>query len=108
MTPPKTPSATSKPVEEPTIDWLIDQIVSQHSPLIDFNVQRLKALIKKQVLEAKENGFYMGCGVAGIDVYKVPELWERCSEALEGSGKPPAQNKDALQTNNKEKKQVEL
>jgi len=46
--------------------------------------------------------------VAGIDVYKVPELWERCSEALEGSGKPPAQNKDALQTNNKEKKQVEL
>lgn len=34
--------------EEPTIDWLIDQIVSQHSPLIDFNVKRLKALIAQQ------------------------------------------------------------
>lgn len=39
--------------EELTIDWLIDRVVTQHSPLIDYNVKRLKALIATQVREAR-------------------------------------------------------
>lgn len=37
--------------EEPTIEWLIDQICP-HSPLLDFNKQRLVALITQQCKDA--------------------------------------------------------
>ncbi|MEW1951080.1 hypothetical protein AB0280_17735 [Pseudarthrobacter sp902506025] len=35
-------------VEEPTIEWLIDQIKGGYSPLTEFNVNRLKQLIEAE------------------------------------------------------------
>lgn len=38
--------------QEPTIDWLIDQLCPESSPLIDFNKKRLKDLVDRASLDA--------------------------------------------------------
>lgn len=40
--------------EEPTIDWLIDQLCPESSPLVDFNKNRLKQLITERVIAELE------------------------------------------------------
>lgn len=52
---PNTTNIKAQP-EEPTIDWLIDYLVPNEgsSPLIEFNKNRLKALIASKVREAQE------------------------------------------------------
>lgn len=41
-------------VEEPTVEWLIDQLAPGSSPLVDYNKQRLLELITNRVTEALE------------------------------------------------------
>ena len=33
---------------------------------------------EQKVLEAKKNGFYMACGLCGVSVERVEELWVQC------------------------------
>lgn len=64
------PNTTNSEPEEPTIDWLIDYLAPNkgNSPLVEFNKNRLKALIASKVREAKQEGFDLGFKAAGGDV----------------------------------------
>lgn len=50
------PNEPDKAIEEPTVEWLIDQIAPNpgNSPLLDFNKKRLKALLAQQSQAAVE------------------------------------------------------
>lgn len=112
MNPPK-PSTTSKPVELKVIEYPKGFRFGNGDDII-VSSEILHEYIQKQVLEGRIHEVVMFTSVdtiAGIPVpscstcegiydYSRQRLIEL--EALEGSGIPPAQNKDALQTNNKE------
>lgn len=111
----KTPSTTSKPVELKVIEYPKGFRFGNGDDII-VSSEILHEYIQKQVLEGRIHEVVMFTSVdtiAGIPVpscstcegiydYSRQRLIEL--EALEGSGTPPAQSKEALQTNNKEKK----
>lgn len=42
----------------------------------------IKTLLDTAVQEANEQGFYAGCGIAGVEAYAVPELYQKYRKAL--------------------------
>lgn len=40
--------------------------------------------LAKTVEQAKKRGFYMACGVAGIELYEVDKLYDKCIAELKG------------------------
>lgn len=40
-------------------------------------LKRAKQDIQEHIDKANENGFYAGCGVAGIELYAVPDLYKK-------------------------------
>jgi hypothetical protein len=76
--------------EEPTIDWLIDQIAPNpgNSPLLNFNKQRLRDLITASQLEArideldKELPKVLEYGIAPSLAAKVSNRIEKLEQQL--------------------------
>lgn len=63
-------------------DW-IDELEVEFLPGVPVKLhESAKAAIKAKLAEAeqaaKEQGFYMACGIAGIEIESVPALWEKC------------------------------
>lgn len=58
MNQPSQSSVLREQPEEPTIDWLIDEICPNpgNSPLVNFNKHRIKALIEAHTQEAVRRG----------------------------------------------------
>lgn len=131
MTPPKTPSTTSKPVEEEikrvlwayhddygnTLSEWKDYPASEDLILAPELVSAIQSLIDKQVLEGRIDelggvqteygGRFVALTYTGSDPNKAlptPLTIPERINVLRGMQGLPAQNKDALQTNNKEKK----
>lgn len=45
--------------------------------------QELLVLITREKNKANEQGFYAGCGISGVELYAVPELYKKYRDALE-------------------------
>lgn len=113
----KTPSTTSKPVEElKTYDH--ENLAKFRGMLAEFadmglrqQEYRIVDFVLEWVRSSKTDMTNINDWVNRGLLSSNSDVWFRClqmieteSKALEGSGTPPAQSKEALQTNNKEKK----
>lgn len=77
--------SSKKDIEEPTIDWLIDQIAPNpgNSPLVNFNKERLRKLIAAQDRNSRIDEVQQLAAIAKDDPnYQIPrsQLLERIAE----------------------------
>ena len=45
-------------------------------------ITKLQRQHERELVEAKKNGFYMACGLTGVDESRVEELWDKCIAQL--------------------------